>query len=402
MERIEIDGNLPVDAGRLLASEEFTRQFAGLVQALSQHPSWSGFDDSKAKELWGEIQGDWKAQAPLTQYREAQNREMSLSEYFETIDPSPRDADGNLLVPCDAFERQVSLAMAEIGGRFGDTTLDQFYRGAPAILVPEMLRRWVEAGVRMKLPSVDSLIATTSKISSSSFKPVYIPTGDIDTETDLGAVGSGGGLPRLRIQYRDKDVDSQEFGRVVDVSYRILQHSPMSKIQMIFKFVGLNLATSLIGSIWTTLKDGDGASDAISPASGSGSSEELLYADVISTFLSVDEVFEVNAIIARKAVLVDVLTLAQFKDPEAGFNFQRTGRLSAFRPLGSQLYRYDSATDHYLMMLDTRWAIEKGVEQTLTLETDKLIDQRFESTAITEAHAYAILMDGARAALDFS
>lgn len=405
-----VDGNLPVDAVKVMASDGFFEKYADLAQVMYARPTWSGFDDGKAKALKERIDSDWRHQVPLSLYREAEQGDeaeeggMSLSEWFEKLDPSPRGRMGEVLTPADAFERQVMLAAQEMGGRFDRITLDQFYRGAPAILVPELLRRWIVAGIAMKAPSVDRLIAVTSPIKGSAFKPIYIPTAAVDTETDLGQVGSGGtgALPRLQIQYRDKAIDSKVFGRVIDVSYRIIQHAPMAKLQMIYKFVGLNLATSLVGSVWTTLNSGDGASGALTARSGTGASGELLYGDLIATFFDVDEVFHINAMIARAAVLIDLLTLPQFQDPEAGFAFQRTGELSAFRPLGSQLYRYDSATDHLIVGLDTRWAMEKGVESEMKIETDKIIAAQFEESAITESHAYAVANDGARASLDFS
>lgn len=407
-----VDGNLPVDGEKLLADEKFFEKYASLAQ-LSARSSWAGFDDSKAKALKERIDSDWKHLIPLSLYREAENSGqdgaggLTLSELFEKLDPSPRGRNGEVLTPADAFERQVMLAVGDVGGNFGSIRLEQLYgKGAPAVLLPELLRRWVIAGMQMKSPSVDKLIAVTAPITGSAFRPIYIPTADVDTETDLGLVGAGAGeLPKLQIMHRDKTIDSKVFGRVIDVAYRVIQHAPMAKLEMIYKFVGLNLATSLVGSVWTTLKNGDGSSGAISGGyaiSGTAGSGTLSYSDLINMFFAVNEVFHINALIGSAAVLVDLLTLSQFQDPEAGFAFQKTGDLSAFRPLGSQLYRYDSATDHLIVGLDTNWAIEKGVESEMMIETEKIISSQFEESAISESHAYAVANDGARASLDFS
>ena len=93
-----------------------------------------------------------------------------------------------------------------------------------------------------------------------------------------------------------------------------------------------------------------------------------------------------------------ILKLDEFKDPLAGFRFQKTGEL--FNPLGASLVRSDEVSSDLIIGLDNRFAVEEVITQPLMVEYDKIIEQRFEEAVITESVTYAKVLKEASVILD--
>jgi len=62
--------------------------------------------------------------------------------------------------------------------------------------------------------------------------------------------------------------------------------------------------------------------------------------------------------------------------------------------------RCDELAADLIVGLDSRFAIEEVVTQPLTIEYDKIIEQRFEEAVISESVAYAKVIHGAAVVLD--
>jgi hypothetical protein len=90
--------------------------------------------------------------------------------------------------------------------------------------------------------------------------------------------------------------------------------------------------------------------------------------------------------------------MSEFKDPLAGFDFQKTGDLVS--PLGSNLVRCDEVPSDYVIGLDNRFAIEEVVSQPLLVEYDKVIEQKLEEAVISESVAYAKVIKEASMVMD--
>ena len=76
----------------------------------------------------------------------------------------------------------------------------------------------------------------------------------------------------------------------------------------------------------------------------------------------------------------------------------RSGEL--FSPLGANLVRSDDVPVDYVIGLDSRFAIEEVITQPLTVEYDKIIEQRFEEAVISESVTYAKVIAEAAVILD--
>jgi hypothetical protein len=151
-----------------------------------------------------------------------------------------------------------------------------------------------------------------------------------------------------------------------------------------------------LGLLVDVLINGDG-NDNAATVINTAASGTLAYADLVS-FWSELHPFEMNTLIVSKAKVNSILTMAEFKDPLAGFKFQGTGELVS--PLGATLVRSDEVATDLVIGMDKRFAAEEVITQPLTVEYDKIIDQRFEEAVISESVAYAKMVPGAVKVLD--
>nr|BDD44109.1 hypothetical protein 2 [bacterium] len=353
-------------------------------------------DLSKAKDLQSEVARLSKT-GDLSLYKEADERGLTLLDVLEERDPSERDNAGSIVSPLDAFERQLMLAgISSSEGK--SVTVEQFFSSPAMILTPEWFRRQIKAGMDMK-PGVDRLMAIENPVKGPSYKPLYIHSPKTKGKS-LGAVAEGAAVPKVTITYRDKDVAIRDFGRGLDFTYRVIRWSSLAEFKVILWYVGFNIQNDKIGAVYNAVINGDGASaGADSVAADTPGYTNLTYDDLVNLFVEF-EPFEMNAMIVNKNVETKILTMSEFKDPFAGFTFQKTGKIVT--PMGAEIFRYDDAEDDYIAAIDKRFAVKKGVEQDLLVEADKIIDKRIEECVVSESIAYSVLCDDARRYLDMS
>ncbi len=323
-------------------------------------------------------------------YLEAQSRGMSLSELLECddYDPSPVDC------PLDAFERQLALSGVKVGGK-NSSTVDLFYKNAPA-LMPEFIQREVRKGQQMR-PELDRLLSGTTVVSSNRYTPFYIDTSDT-SEYSLRPVGEGAEIPALTVTEQKHSINVRDYGLALKTSYRALRHRSTAQFKVLLWYIGFKLQTDKIALVVNTLIDGDGNDNAARTVN-SGTSGSLTYDDLVKLWAEFSP-FEMNHLICHIDTLKTILGLDEFKDPLAGYRFQRTGEL--FTPLGATLVRCDNATTDIVIGLDNRFAIEEVISQPLMVEFDKIIDQKFEEAVISESVSYAKVVTEASALLDFN
>jgi hypothetical protein len=142
--------------------------------------------------------------------------------------------------------------------------------------------------------------------------------------------------------------------------------------------------------------NGDGNNNAATVINAA-TSGTLAYDDLLSLWSNFSP-FELNTIICHVSQMKTILALSEFKDPLAGYRFQKTGEL--FNPLGATLVRSDAVPADLVIGLDSRFAVEEVITQPLMIEYDKIIEQRFEEAVITESVAYARVIKEAAVVLD--
>jgi hypothetical protein len=321
-------------------------------------------------------------------YLDAEGRGMTLSELLECeeYDPSPLDSQ------LDAFERQLALAGIRLSGKV-PTSVEQFYQKAPSLL-PEFMLREIKRGQGMR-PELSKLIASSSALASNRYTPLFIDTSS-DKKFSLRPVGDGAEIPHLLVTEQTHAITVADYGLALRASYKALRYRSTAQFRVLLWYIGFKMQTDKIGMVVNCIVNGDGNSNAakVVNAAATGS---LTYADLI-TLWSQFAPFEMTTMICHIDKLKTILTLNEFKDPLAGYRFQQSGEL--FSPLGAALVRSDELASDLVIGLDNRFAVEEVVTQPLSVEYDKIIEQRFEEAVITESVAYAKLVKEASIVLD--
>ena len=323
-------------------------------------------------------------------YLEAQSRCLTLSELLETDDYDPSPADCHL----DAFERQLAVNGIRVGGK-SSSSVDLFYKNAPALL-PEFVLREVRKGQKMR-PELDRLLSGSTVIQSNRYTPFFVSTADT-TRLSLRPVGEGAEIPSLTVNEQKHSLNVRDYGLTLKTSYKALRHRSSAQFKVLLWYIGFRLQTDKVALVVDTIVTGDGNDNAarVVNAAVSGS---LTYADLIKLWAEFSP-FEMNHLICHITSLKTILTMAEFKDPLAGYRFGRTGEL--FTPLGATMVRCDDVAADYVIGLDARFAIEEVVSQPLMVEFDKIIEQKFEEAVISESVAYAKVVKEASVILDYN
>jgi hypothetical protein len=350
-----------------------------LELATGEKPVSGHLDLSRAKEI----------KVNRETYLEAQSRGMTLSELLETEDYDPSDINS----PLDAFERQLAVHDMRVGGK-NPVTVELFYQGAPALL-PEFMMREIKRGQQMR-PELDKLIASTSLISNSRYTPFYVNVTPAQTKLSLRPIGDSAEIPTLTVAEQLHSVTVPDYGMTLKTSYKALRHRTTAQFKVLLWYIGFRLQADKMGLLVNTIINGDG-NDNTATLINTASSGSLTYADLV-TLWSEFFPFEMNTILCHKDKIKTVLTLDEFKDPMAGFMFQKTGDLVS--PLGSSLVRCDDVPSDLVIGLDNRFAMEEVVSQPLMVEYDKVIEQKLEEAVISESVAYAKVIKEAGLVLD--
>ncbi len=358
--------------------EQFLRTSAVTTLVQPEDVPATGVDLSRAASL--EIGRD--------RYQEAEARGMTLTELLELdeYDPSPAGS------PLDAFERQLTLAGIRFGGK-APKTVEQFYQQAPALL-PEFMRREIRKGMAMR-PELSRLIANSTTVASNSYTPFFIDTDD-KSRFSLRPVAEGAEVPQLLVTEQNHAVKVADYGLALKASYKSLRYRTTSQFRVLLWFIGFRLQTDKVAMLVDTIINGDG-NDNSATLINTAASGTITYDDLINLWSQFSP-FEMNTLVCHVNLMKEILTLEEFKDPMAGYRFQNSGDL--FSPLGASLVRCDELSTDLIVGLDHRFAVEEVVTQPLTVEYDKVIEQRFEEAVITESVTYAKVIKDAAVVLD--
>lgn len=345
---------------------------------------------------------------PYRLYTELESEHVNLSEKLETLDPTERDENGKNVGTVDALERICMAADLQLVGR-NAITVEKLAQGA-MVLMPELVRRTILAGMQMASRSgYKKLVAVTVPNPGASYHPVYIPEMDTGstqakkldkTSKSMGrraASGKGGAFPVTSVRYREKDIKVRDYGRQFDVSYKILRNMPWSEFSLFLKLIGVQLAADKLFDVYDQAITGDGTTGAATDVFN-GTSGSLTYQDLVHAFLSFDQAFTLNAVLASKTALETILVMPQFQDPNAGFKFQNSGELMT--PLGAEMFQVDTTaagapTATVIAVMDKRFAVREAIAQPLMVEAKKIIELKFEEAVISEESVFSVIADGA-------
>jgi hypothetical protein len=119
---------------------------------------------------------------------------------------------------------------------------------------------------------------------------------------------------------------------------------------------------------------------------------KVTYEELLELWGKFDE-FEMNVMLASPDMMLDMLSIAEFKDPATGLNFQGTGSLTT--PFGAKLLRSSAVPAGTIIALDKNYALEMVTAGGMNVEYDKLIDTQLERAAVTAITGFSKIFPGA-------
>ena len=293
----------------------------------------------------------------------------SFSQVLEELDPSG-NYRGTELEGLDAFQRQLKRFDIKVGGGRSDV-LEKFFSTADsAALFPEYVSRAVHQGME-EAATLEGIIASKTVIDSMDYRTISSDAAGKDKE--LKRVAEGAFIPETTIKLRENLVKLRKRGRMLVASYEAV------------RFQRLDLFTVDV------LLKGDGNENPIA-ATALETAGEFTYNELVSFWAGFSE-FHMDTLLADTQAMVQLLQMAEFKDPCTGLELHRSGK--CVTPFGATLYRTTAMPEKTLVGLDRSCALEMVTAGELSVDYDKLIDRQLERAAITSIAGFSKIFDGA-------
>lgn len=317
----------------------------------------------------------------------------NFSTVLEEADPSEQYR-GTALEGMDAFQRQLKRFDIRVKGPKSDPVEKFFKTADSAVLFPEFLGRAVRQGMEEKniLPSIT---AAVTKFDGLDYRTIAsVPD---DEQKELKKVAEGAEIPETRVMTQQNLVKLIKRGRMLVASYEAIRYQRLDLFSVTLRQIGSHIMNTHLKDAVDTVLSGDGNGNpapVLNVGDGviGGTAGTLTY-DELLAFWSAMSPYELNTILASRDVVLSLLKLAQFQNPEAGLNFQGTGKLVT--PLGATLIPTPSLPAGTLIGLDRRYALEMVTGSDLEVEFDKLIDRQLERAAIVSVAGFAKIFSDA-------
>lgn len=323
-------------------------------------------------------------------YNEARQHGGNLSTYLEQLDPSPVDA------ALDAFERQLALAGIKLAGPDA-SIIDRFFASQEsAVLFPEFVARSVRIG-KDDFTKLGKIIAGRTRVDDNTYKAIYMDESVLsESDKSLAKVAEGAELPKIEIESAEHAIQLHKYGRYLEATYEAIRRKRANVIALFLRAVGVQIQRDKFKDAVGVLIDGDG-NDNAAARTNTASSGTLTYADLVSFRLSF-EPYEMNVIVVRQSMANTILGLSEFKEPLVAGEFLRTGEM--IKLFGAEMLVDDNVDTDLILGLDRRFALEEVYETEVVTESERLIRQQIEGTAISEVSGFAKLIKSAGKVLD--
>lgn len=314
----------------------------------------------------------------------------SFTQVLEELDGS-ENYRGTSLEGLDAYQRQLKRFDIKVSGPGSDAVEKFFSTTSSAALFPEYVARAVRQGME-SVNKVSDLAATTTKIEAMDYRTI---TADEDADSkSLKPVMEGAQLPRTSIRTNDGLVKLHKRGRMLVSSYEALRFQKLDLFTVTLRQIGSYIAVSQMQDAVDTLLHGDGSKPGVEFLSGTPD-----YGDFVALWGKLTP-YRLNTVIAGTDAMQKLLQIPEFKDAQAGMNFQGTGKLCT--PLGAKLIHIPGMEAGKIVALDKDCALELVQAGEVTTEYDKLIDRQLERAAISVIAGFARIYAGAAQGLSYT
>ncbi len=117
-----------------------------------------------------------------------------------------------------------------------------------------------------------------------------------------------------------------------------------------------------------------------------------VYSDMIALWGAMTP-YRLNTMLASTSAMKDILSITEFKDAQAGMNFQGTGKLVS--PLGANLLHNPGMAAGKIIGLDNACALEMVQAGGVETDADRLIDRQLERASVSVIAGFSRIFDDA-------
>ncbi len=250
---------------------------------------------------------------------------------------------------------------------------------------------------------VPSLTAAEVRINSHIAEKITLA--DSATTRTLKWVGEGADLPKTQIKRTEGTITLYKYGRLLEASYESVRLMRLDILGLQLQRIGRQIGIDQTDDLIETLIAGDGTAGSAITDTDDLVSGTLDYNELVRLFTAFPVGYEMRHAVTNAANLRTILNMAEFKDPMAGFSFQRTGQLPG--PMGATWHRWDSTGSpsfsiYRILAVDDRSAIALFREGDLLEESDMLIDKQLHRRSLSEWVGMMKLDNASSQCLDIS
>ena len=313
----------------------------------------------------------------------------SFTQVLEEMDGS-ENYQGTPLEGLDAYQRQLLRYGIRVSGPASSTVESFFGSTGSAALFPEYVARAVRQGMESGAQAAD-LAATVTRIEGMDYRPITAEAGPEGQALKL--VAEGAQLPSTYIRTSQNLVRLHKRGRMLVSSYESLRFQKLDLFTVTLRQIGAYIAAAQLQDAVDALVE-SGGKGGVSFTSGTPD-----YADFVGLWGRLAP-YELNTVLAGTDAMQKLLNVAEFKDAQAGMNFQGTGK--AVTPLGAKLVHVPTMEAGKIIAMDRGCALELVQAGDVCTEYDKLIDRQLERAAVSVTAGFARIYEGAAQGLSYS
>lgn len=319
----------------------------------------------------------------------------SFTQVLEELDHS-ENYRGTPLEGLDAYQRQLKRFDIKVGGPESGSVESFFQCGSSAALFPEYVARAVKLGME-EANKVEDLVATVTKIDALDYRPISASASGEDGSANAGLepVEEGAELPSTVLRTNKSLVNLKKRGRMLVSSYEALRFQKLDLLTVTLRQIGAYIAGVQIKDAVDALLNGDGSKPGVTFIEGGNPD----YAGFTALWAKLAP-YQLNTVAAGTAAIQKLLNIPEFKDAQAGMNFQGTGRLCT--PLGAKLIHVPGMAEDKILVLDKNCALEMIQSGEVRTDVDRLIDRQLERAAISVICGFARIFEDAAIGLDCS
>lgn len=301
-----------------------------------------------------------------------------------------------------AIEKAYAEYGVQVRGREASTVEKAFATSSSTVLFPVFIDSQVIAGM-LDISLVPQLVATEVQINAHVAD--HMTMGDAAADRQTGIVGELAEIPALRVKTTDQRVYLKKFGAALEASYEVLRLQRLNVISIFLNRLGAQVGIDETDELIEVAIAGDGNTNSAVTDTDAEVAGTLDYDEIVRLFLAFPKGYQMRQAVVNDEWLRTILNMSEFKDPQAGFNFQRTGEIVA--PVGATWHRWSStgsasfSTDR-ILAVDDRYALIQYTEGGTLTEQDRIIDHQFERVQITKWTGFGKLDYNATQCLDIS